>query len=238
MAKSPSDGRKSPSSIRITPNVRCERVYPVEGSKRSIATLKTIGVRLNREQAIHLARVLLAVAQDWDDIDITAYRFHRRQSDGTHQVTVTTGKAPAHDAKVTAAVPRRASSRRASSREVPPAISVPQHSGPGTQDYLVTKKPDHHQHWWFQIYRRKLEGKALRGNARVVVSCDHAAPSQTVFAIPYDFLRDNVFPKAKLERNGRYMFEVRKDSHKFVFHPGVQFDGGRFLVPAQPKPAV
>jgi hypothetical protein len=53
--------------------------------------LQTVGLRLTREQALHLARVLLAVTQEWVEIDITAYRFKRRSSDGTYPVTVTSG---------------------------------------------------------------------------------------------------------------------------------------------------
>lgn len=37
-----------------------------------------------------MARVLLAAAQEWEEIDITAWRTHKRQLDGTYQVTVTT----------------------------------------------------------------------------------------------------------------------------------------------------
>lgn len=81
--------RKSPSSIAIEPNVRCLRIYPVEDTTKNIKDLKTIGIKLNKEQAIHLARVLLAVSQEWDNIDITAYRFEKRKSDGTYHITVT-----------------------------------------------------------------------------------------------------------------------------------------------------
>ncbi len=85
--------RQAASSIRIDPNVRCLRIYPVEdnrNSSKAIADLKTVGIKLSREQAIHLARVLLAAAQEWDEIDITAWRVHKRQSDNTYNVTVTT----------------------------------------------------------------------------------------------------------------------------------------------------
>jgi len=81
--------RKSPTNISIDPNVRCLRIYPIEDTSKNIRDLKTIGIKLNREQALHLARVLLAVTQEWDEIDITAYRFKKRQSDGTYHITVT-----------------------------------------------------------------------------------------------------------------------------------------------------
>jgi hypothetical protein len=85
--------RQAASSIKIDPNVRCLRIYPVEDNRNStktIADLKTVGIKLSRDQAIHLARVLLAAAQEWDEIDITAWRVSKRQSDGTYHVTVTT----------------------------------------------------------------------------------------------------------------------------------------------------
>lgn len=81
--------RQSASSVRIDTNVRCRRIYPTEETKRSVFDLQTIGIRLDRDQAIHLARVLLAVTQEWSEIDITAYRFEKRQEDGTYRLTVT-----------------------------------------------------------------------------------------------------------------------------------------------------
>jgi hypothetical protein len=81
--------RNSPTSISIDPNVRCLRVYPVEDSQKTVPELKTIGIKMTREQALHLARVLLAVTQEWDEIDVTAYRFDKRKSDGTYHITVT-----------------------------------------------------------------------------------------------------------------------------------------------------
>ncbi len=85
--------RRAASSIKIDPNVRCLRIYPVEDNRNStktIANLKTVGIKLSREQAVHLGRVLLAAAQEWDEIDITAWRVYKRQSDGTYNITVTT----------------------------------------------------------------------------------------------------------------------------------------------------
>ena len=81
--------RRSPRSIIVNPNIRCLRIYPTEDTKKDLKDLKTVGIKLSKDQAIHLARVLLAVTQDWDIIDITAYRFERRKSDGTYHITVT-----------------------------------------------------------------------------------------------------------------------------------------------------
>lgn len=55
-----------------------------------MAELQTVAFRMSRDQAVHLARVLLAVTQDWDQIEITGYRLDRRRSDGTYGITVTT----------------------------------------------------------------------------------------------------------------------------------------------------
>lgn len=85
--------RKAASSIKIDPNVRCLRIYPIEDNRNStktIADLKTVGIKLSQEQAIHLARVLLAAAQEWEEVDITAWRVYKRKSDGTYNLTVTT----------------------------------------------------------------------------------------------------------------------------------------------------
>ena len=79
--------RESVGNIRITPNIKALNVYPGEGTHRSMSQLKTVGLRLSRDQAIHLARVLLAVTQEWDVIEVTGYR--KSHLDGTHQVTVT-----------------------------------------------------------------------------------------------------------------------------------------------------
>lgn len=81
--------RRSAKSIRINANVRCQRIYPVERTQKVLNALETVGFKLTREQAIDLARVLLAVAQDWHEIDITGFRFEKRRSDGTFRITVT-----------------------------------------------------------------------------------------------------------------------------------------------------
>jgi hypothetical protein len=83
--------RVSASGLKIDTNVRCLRIYPVEdrAATKKIADLKTVGIKLSQEQAIHLARVLLAASQDWEEIDITAWRVYKRHSDNTYNVTVT-----------------------------------------------------------------------------------------------------------------------------------------------------
>jgi hypothetical protein len=56
--------RQSARAIGIDTNVRCDRIYPTEDTKRTVADLQTVGIKLNKEQAIHMARVLLAVTQE------------------------------------------------------------------------------------------------------------------------------------------------------------------------------
>jgi len=88
--------RKSAASIRIDPNVRCDRIYPVDDNpnrKITITDRKTVGLKLSRPQAVHLARVLLAATQEWDEIEVTAWRRDKRKSDGTYHVTVTSAVA-------------------------------------------------------------------------------------------------------------------------------------------------
>jgi hypothetical protein len=81
--------RESSKSIRVDPNVRCLRIYPTEETNKKVRELKTVGIKLSRDQAIHLARVLLAVSQEWEELDLTGYRLEKRKSDGTYHLTVT-----------------------------------------------------------------------------------------------------------------------------------------------------
>lgn len=83
--------RKSARAVTIDPNLRCQRIYPVQGTTKTVQELTTIGFKLTRDQAIHLARVLLALTQEWSDIDITGFRSKQR-SDGTFPITVTSAE--------------------------------------------------------------------------------------------------------------------------------------------------
>jgi hypothetical protein len=80
--------RRAASHLKIDSPIRVQRVYPVEGTKKDLKTLKTVGLRLTKDQAVHLAITLLAASRNWEMIDVTAYRLDRRK-DGTHHVTVT-----------------------------------------------------------------------------------------------------------------------------------------------------
>ena len=80
--------RKAASDLRVDSNIRADRVYPIEGSKKTLNELKTVALRLNKDQAIHLATTLLVAARNWEKIDLTAFRFNKRKSDGTHIITV------------------------------------------------------------------------------------------------------------------------------------------------------
>lgn len=84
--------RKSSTSVRVDPNIRCLRIYPAEETKKNVQGLQTIGFRLSAAQAIHLARVLLAVSQDWEEMEVTGYRFERQKRDGTYHITVTSNR--------------------------------------------------------------------------------------------------------------------------------------------------
>jgi hypothetical protein len=84
--------RRAAREIKIDSNVRCLRIYPVEATSKDVATLQTVGIKLSQDQAIHLARVLLAAAQDWQEVEVTGYRFERRRTDGSYRLTITSGK--------------------------------------------------------------------------------------------------------------------------------------------------
>lgn len=80
--------RESTKQFGVDPNVRCQKVYPVVGSRKSLIELKSVGLKFTREQARHFAQILLTAADAWDEIDVTAYRASRNLDD-THQITVT-----------------------------------------------------------------------------------------------------------------------------------------------------
>lgn len=80
---------RSARALSFDPNLRCPKVYPVSGSLKNIGELKTVGFKLSRHQGIPLARLLLAASQEWENVDVTAYRSSQKSSDGTFHVAVT-----------------------------------------------------------------------------------------------------------------------------------------------------
>jgi len=81
--------RISSKNIAVDPNMRAKAIYPIAQTNTPISGLKTVGLKLSRNEAIHLARALMVVTQECEEVDITGFRLKKRQSDGTHQVTVT-----------------------------------------------------------------------------------------------------------------------------------------------------
>jgi hypothetical protein len=55
-------------------NVDCLRIYPVEGSLKQLADLKTVAFILSKEQAVELASNLLNAARKSNQIDVTGFR--------------------------------------------------------------------------------------------------------------------------------------------------------------------
>jgi hypothetical protein len=66
--------RRSVRNLRVRGNINCHRIYPIQGTRRTIDELVTVAFRLTREQCTELARALLAATQDWPMIDVTGYR--------------------------------------------------------------------------------------------------------------------------------------------------------------------
>ncbi len=76
------------TQLTVDTHVRCQAVHPPAGDRRVSGDLKTVGVKLTREQALHLARVLLAATQEWADVELVAHRLEPRRSDGTFLLSV------------------------------------------------------------------------------------------------------------------------------------------------------
>lgn len=79
--------KKTLSSLTIDMHVRCQQVFPQE-SEAAYRELKTMGVRLSREEALHLARAILAATQEWEEVELVVHRFDRRPSDRTYLLAV------------------------------------------------------------------------------------------------------------------------------------------------------
>ncbi len=85
---------KTTRGITVKSNLSALRIYPVEGTKRTIDKLKTVAMVFDRKQAVDLATRLLLASQAWDKIAVTGFRLRPRKSDGKFIVTVTSpGKA-------------------------------------------------------------------------------------------------------------------------------------------------
>ena len=56
--------KKPFTSLTIDTHVRCRQIFPQEKAA-AYKELETMGVRLSREEALHLARAILAATQEW-----------------------------------------------------------------------------------------------------------------------------------------------------------------------------
>jgi hypothetical protein len=75
------------TSLTIDTHVRCLQVFPKE-KEAAYKELPTMGVRLSREEALHLARALLAATQEWKEVELVVHRFDKRKSDNTYLLSV------------------------------------------------------------------------------------------------------------------------------------------------------
>ena len=59
-------------------NINCIRIYQSEDTKLPVEEMEVISLRLFRDQALQLARVLREATPDWEGIDIVGHRFEHR----------------------------------------------------------------------------------------------------------------------------------------------------------------
>lgn len=76
-------------SLKVKTPLHCYKIYPTEQSTRTMEELKTVAVRLTKQQAVDLATTLLLAAQTWNIIDVTAFRKHKSKAKGEYPLTVT-----------------------------------------------------------------------------------------------------------------------------------------------------
>jgi HKD family nuclease len=98
------------------------------------------------------------------------------------------------------------------------------------KSYIIRRRPDHLRSWNFQIYSSKINQFGKQGEFNVVVICDFDTAKQKIFVIPYNYLRDYIFPFAHYDERGRYLFEVSKHTYRFNWHHSIGMDGNQFLL--------
>ncbi len=79
--------RKTLTSLTIDTHIRCLQVFPKE-KEATYKDLETMGVKLSREEALHLARAILAATQEWEEVELVVHRFDKRKSDNTYLLSV------------------------------------------------------------------------------------------------------------------------------------------------------
>lgn len=98
-------------------------------------------------------------------------------------------------------------------------------------DYVVRRRPDNEDYWWFNLYAGPMNERAVDGAFDVVVIVDFEAPSERHFVIPYTYIRDQVLPNAGRDvAQNRYLFQVDKATLRFRWTGGFAFEGRSFLV--------
>lgn len=83
--------KKSLTSLSIDMHIRCRQIFPPE-NEAAYKNMETMGVKLSREEALRLARAVLAATQDWQEVELVVHRFDKRPSDRSYLLTVV----PAH----------------------------------------------------------------------------------------------------------------------------------------------
>jgi hypothetical protein len=79
--------KKLLTSLTIDTHVRCRQIFPKE-TEAAYQELETMGVKLSREEALHLARAILAATQEWEEVELVVHRFDKRKSDNTYLLSV------------------------------------------------------------------------------------------------------------------------------------------------------
>jgi hypothetical protein len=102
-----------------------------------------------------------------------------------------------------------------------------------TVNYVLTSsKPKEHV-WAFGMAKRQiLEHMDKYGNNFcLVIRCDYGTNHETIFVVPYFYLKDAVIhnPKVTVYSGDIIKFEIAKSDFHFNWHPKIQMDGTKFL---------
>jgi hypothetical protein len=79
----------TPARITVDQRLRCARIYPVKGSKKSLSERTTVTLFLTAEQASQLASALKQETEEQGLQSIRIDAFRALERDGNHRLSVT-----------------------------------------------------------------------------------------------------------------------------------------------------
>jgi len=97
--------------------------------------------------------------------------------------------------------------------------------------YHLRARPTKAQNWWLGAQRRQIDSRLKCG--ALVLFCDDRARSETIFEIPFSYLRSHVFSRVQPNSKGAYKFHIDKKTYVVTWGTKgnkIKMEGVRFLI--------